>query len=152
MRKILIIVLLILFCPPVFAASTANEDSLKAAFIFHFINFTEWNDDQSTYFVCIPDDEALRETARQSFTGKTVNNRSISVVNRREGCHILVSDNAPEEDNTLTIGHLNKGALFEFRLIDNKMKFAVNLDGVKNSKLKISSQLLKLAIMGNIVP
>ena len=147
MRKIFIIFLLMTFYTRAFADTDVSEDAIKAAFIFHFISFTEWSDTQQDYYVCIPDDEVLRETSREIFKDKLINNHKIVVSEKSEGCHVLVSDNVPSTNTTMTIGPLVNGALFEFRLIDNKMKFAVNLGKAKRFKFKISSQLLKLAIL-----
>src|SRR5205085_2547043 len=124
-----------------------SEETVKAAFIFHFLDFVEWNDTETDYYVCVPDDTLLRNSVEESFKTKTIHNRKIRVVNRSSGCHILISDHIPKTDTTLTIGPLKKGALLEFRKIDNKLKFAASLDNIKKSKLKISSQLLKLAIL-----
>ena len=146
-KKILIIILLLLVSPRAFGDATVSEDAVKAAFIFHFINFTEWNDGLPQYTVCIPDDAGLRREALEIFSGKVVNGRGILVTEGADSCHILVSEDAPFINSTLTIGQLNKGALFEFRIVGNKMKFAIDLDRIKQSKLKISSQLLKLAIV-----
>src|SRR5689334_17586217 len=112
-RKIFIIFSIFISCPAAFAESMVSEDLLKAAFIYHFISFTEWNDNEPNYNVCIPDDKGLRDAAEQSLVGKTVNNRKIVVSDQDHGCHVLISDNASQADNTLTIGHLNRGALFE---------------------------------------
>jgi len=149
MRKILIIFLLMTFCTRVFGDTEASEDAIKAAFIYHFISFTEWDDNDQNYYVCIPDDATLRETAREIFKGKSIKDHGIVVSNQSVGCHVLVSDNVPSTNSTMTIGPLSRGALFEFRLIDNKMKFAADFDKVKRFKFKISSQLLKLAILEN---
>ena len=149
--RVVILALAVLFgCPQgeADAEPSVTKNSLKAAFIYHFISFTEWNDDKPSYFVCIPDDEDLREAARESFKGKMISNRRVVVVARTQSCHVLVSDRmAMMGDKALTIGQLGKGALFEFREIDHKMRFAVNLDLVQKSPFKISSQLLKLAII-----
>ena len=147
MKRILIIILLLFVSPRAFGDATISENAVKAAFIFHFINFTEWDDGLSQYTVCIPDDAGLRQEARHIFEGKMVNGRSILVTEGVDSCHILVSKDAPFINSTLTIGQLNKGALFEFRIVGNKVKFAIDLDRIKQSKLKISSQLLKLAIV-----
>jgi len=146
MRKILIIFLLMSFCTRAFGDTDVSEDAIKAAFIFHFIRFTQWSDTPQDYYVCIPDDGSLRETAREMYKDKLINDHKVVVSSETEGCHVLVSDNVPSTNTTMTIGPLTKGALFEFRLIDNKMKFAVNLRKAKLFKFKISSQLLKLAI------
>ncbi len=132
----------------VFGDTMVSEDVVKAAYIFHFINFVEWEDHEPEYYICIPDDENLREVTRGSLQNKVVNNRKIVVLNRLDQCHILISDRQVQlSDTTLTIGLLDKGALLEFRLVHNKMKFAVNPKQIRDSKLKISSQLLKLAII-----
>jgi len=148
LRKFLIVFLVIMLgCFHAYADAPVSENTLKAAFIYHFISFTQWHDDEPSYYVCIPDDEDLRETARDAFKGKTINNRRVIVVSRTPSCHILVSDGKPTSAKALTIGQLNKGALFEFRKINQKIKFAVNLDKVQKAQFKVSSQLLKLAII-----
>jgi hypothetical protein len=126
-----------------------SEDELKAAFIFHFITFTEWDDNAPNYNVCIPNNESLRKAAQNVFKDKVVNNRKVVVTDIAPVCHVLVSDQAPLNKNTLTIGEINRGALLEFRLIKNKLRFAANVENIKKTNLKISSQLLKLAILEN---
>lgn len=151
MRKITITLFIIsqFFATGVGDALVRTED-VKAAFIFHFITFTEWEDHRPSYYVCIPDDELLKEVARESLEDKTVNNRDIVVMDKVfDGCHVTVADISPDSDTMLTIGRLQSGAMFEFRTVQNKLKFAANPDRIKRSKLKISSQLLKLAILEN---
>jgi hypothetical protein len=145
LRKISLLALL--FVCSLSYAETASEDDVKAAFIYHFINFTQWDDHQSAYYVCIPQDKTLRDSAQNLFRDKTINHRKIVVTDQQDSCHVLVSNDLPYTSSALTIGPLSKGALIEFRETNNKLKFAVNMDKVKNSKLKISSQLLKLAIV-----
>ncbi|MBP6342769.1 MAG: YfiR family protein [Candidatus Omnitrophica bacterium] len=147
-RKIQIILLaLLLSCNTSYGQALTKED-VKAAFIYHFINFTEWEvPTDGQYDVCIPDDRPLRETASMVFSGKIINNHKIFVKSGREGCHVLVSDNVPDSVNMLTIGPLSKGGMVDFRVVDHKLKFAVNMDNIKRSQLKISSQLLKMAIL-----
>jgi hypothetical protein len=146
-RKLLICGFL-LTCAPAYG-EVAPEEAVKAAFIYHFISFTEWTGaTPDVYYVCVPYDNSLRETARETLSGKRVNDREIQVVRWADTCHVLVSDAAARSNEaTLTIGHLDRGALLEFRVVDNKLRFAVNMNTVKKSKLKISSQLLKLAIL-----
>ncbi|MGE0267078.1 MAG: YfiR family protein [Candidatus Omnitrophota bacterium] len=146
MKKTLVILFLVILSVAR-AEALVSENSLKAAFIFHFIGYIEWKDAETKYYVCIPDDDSLRASAAEAFKEKSVNNRPIVVTDKNDSCHILVSDNVPPPDGVLTIGPLNKGAMLEFRLINNKLKFAASLENIKKSSLKISSQLLKLAIL-----
>lgn len=136
-----------LFFSTISYGEDVSEEDVKAAFIYHFINFTEWEDKQAQYNVCIPDNRTLRETAAEMFGGKVINDHTIEVVNHAEVCHVLVSDFVPVTQSILTIGPLDKGALLEFRKVNSKLKFAANLAKIKGSKLKISSQMLKLAIL-----
>jgi hypothetical protein len=146
MLKNLIILVTVFFCS-ISYAQTVSEDDVKAAFLFHFISFTEWQDNEEEYYVCIPDDRSLNDAAQRIFAGKTINNRKVIVVDRATSCHVLVSNSIPYTHTMLTVGPLNQGALLEFRVVDNKLKFAINMEKIKNSRLKISSQLLKLAIL-----
>jgi hypothetical protein len=141
-----IIVLILLGSSFAYGAEIVSEESLKAAFIFNFLKFIEWDDASPAYNICIPEDENLRKKTMELLEGKILNNRQIEVVNRTDNCHVLVSDSFPTSNATLTIGPLDQGAMFEFMVVDNKLKFAINIDSIRKSKLKISSQLLKLAV------
>jgi hypothetical protein len=136
-------------CARAYGQSSASEDAVKAAYIFHFINFTEWQDNSKDYYVCVPDDENLREELETSLEGKIINNRKVVVLNHGQLCHVLVSDQPVLSSDTLTIGPIDKGALLEFRVANNKLKFAANLQKIRESNLKISSQVLKLAVLEN---
>ena len=145
MKKVIIIFML-LGCPFVYGNEIVSQESLEAAFIFNFLKFVDWQDSRPTYDICIPEDENLRKVATGLLQGKILNDRQVEVFNRTDNCHVLVSDISPSLDTTLTIGSLTQGAMFEFMVIDNKLKFAINIDSIKKSKLKISSQLLRLAV------
>ena len=148
MRKILIILSLLLITGKIYGETIVRSDDIKAAFIFHFITFTQWDDDKANYYVCIPNDEGLKNVVQESLEDKVINNRSIVVMDKVfDGCHVIVADYAPASDTTLTIGRLERGAMLEFRVVNNKLKFAANPQKIKKSKLKVSSQLLKLAIL-----
>ena len=136
-----------MFTRGVSGESTVSENVLKAAFIYHFLNFIEWNDHLPNFNICIPQDRELRSAMEDSLKGKMVNQRNIVVFATSPVCHVVISDQVVPSENTLTIGPLKQGALLEFRLIDHKLKFAANVRKIKQSKIKISSQLLKLAIL-----
>ncbi|MBP9855019.1 MAG: YfiR family protein [Candidatus Omnitrophica bacterium] len=149
MKNVIKIIFICFFigCPKVYSQGSATENDIKTAFIFHFLNYTEWNDDSSELNVCIEDDTDLRSTAKVHLDERVIKGRTIKVVRKAASCHILISEVSPDTDHMLTIGNLSDGAVFEFRKLNDKLRFAVNLAKVKESKLKISSQLLKLAIV-----
>ncbi|MBL8012671.1 MAG: YfiR family protein [Candidatus Omnitrophica bacterium] len=142
-----ILVLLTISCSAVYGASSITQEEVETAFIYHFLSYTHWEDDLRNYNVCIPEDQGLRNIADKILRNKQVNGRTISIVPKAGSCHVLISNVPSNNKNTLTIGLLSSGALMEFRIVDNKLKFAVDLEKLKNSNLKISSQLLKLAIL-----
>jgi hypothetical protein len=147
MRKLFIAIFLLITTTAY--AQTIGREDIESAFLYHFLNYTEWDDNLPNYYVCIPDDAVLRDAAVVSLKGKVVNNRHVMVVANSQSCHVLVSDDVPEDGNTLTVGPLAKGAMLEFRMVNNKIKFAANIKKIKESHLKVSSQLLKLAILEN---
>ena len=146
-KKILIVLFLIIIGTVARSQAVVSEGSLKAAFIYRFIGFIEFKEEPPGYQVCIPDDTALRAAIEEAMQGKMVNNKPITVTDSAGDCHILISDNVPPTNSVFTIGPLSKGALLEFRIEDSKLRFAVSLKNIQNSQLKISSQLLKLAIL-----
>src|ERR1041385_2004608 len=100
MKKIFIILFLIFSSTA--CAETLTREDVESAFLFHFVNYTEWNDNLPNYYICIPDDTDLRPAAAISLRGKVVNNRKVAVVSRSSSCHILVSqDVSPADDTTL---------------------------------------------------
>jgi hypothetical protein len=146
MKKICVVFML-LNCSLAYGNEIVTEESLKAAFIFNFLKFVDWQDSRPTYDICIPEDGNLRNIAAGLLQGKTLHGRQIEVVNRADAsCHVLVGNSPPGTGTTLTIGSLEQGAMFEFKEIDNKLKFVININSIKRSKLKISSQLLDLAV------
>ncbi len=147
MKRIVIILLLMSVALKAHAQSAVSEDALKAAYIFHFINFVHWDDSLDSYYVCVPNDARLKQALENVLKGKSINQRNIRVVDNAPDCHVLVSNQPPSTPSMLTIGLLGRGALLEFRVIDHKLKFAVDLERLKRCKLRISSQLLKLAIL-----
>jgi hypothetical protein len=62
--RIIFIFIFLMFMPRTYGEAPVAADFVKAAFIFHFLNFTQWDDNQGIYVVCIPDDPSLRDAAR----------------------------------------------------------------------------------------
>jgi hypothetical protein len=153
------------------AQSEAEEYSLKAAFLYNFTSFIEWkNNSEADAFVIgiigtSPIEGPLQEIARS----KIVNNKKIIIrsFNKPEDisfCNILfISANASYPlnailsnnhlKNTLTVtekkNYALEGSCINFVVLEDKIKFETNLSAIENAGLKISAQLLKLAIIVN---
>jgi hypothetical protein len=151
MKKIVLFLLFMTIGARAFGEDIVAENTLKAAFVYHFIGYTQWGDNKPEYDVCIPDDEDLLKTTKELFKGKLIHGRDLVVVDRSEDCHVLISNDMQfANDTALTIGSLERGALLEFRQVNHKMKFAIDMERMKKVKLKMSSQLLKLAILEHV--
>lgn len=148
---------------------TAEEYSAKAAFIYNFTKFIEWSESPKSneFTICVLKDSPIIEPLKQIASSKKVSEKKINVVvlkseNDTKDCSILFIPNTIpadkvsqiiknfEEKNTLIIcekkGSLNRGAAINFILKDDKIKFEINRKSLDKANLKISSQLLKLAV------
>jgi hypothetical protein len=101
----------------------------------------------------------------QTITGKTVNNRPFAIqrfakLQDRESCHILFISSSErdhlsqilaslKDKKTLTVGEtptfLSSGGMINFTLLDNRIRFEINLSAAERAGLKLSSKLLSLA-------
>ena len=141
----------------------------KAAFIHNIAMFVEWPgrsfaNHQSPIVVTILGD-CSQDAAFQAIHGKTAKNRELQVkpatrVEEVEGSHILFVCGSEKsqlaqilesvkERSILTVSDMKQfskaGGIISFIPVDEKTGFDVNLAAAQKARLKISSQLLKLA-------
>jgi hypothetical protein len=145
-----------------------KEDQLKAAYIYNFSRFVKWPKkilaNTDVIRICTlqktPLSGTLNELAGRPSQQKIIviehldnsgGNLDISV------CHILYTGKGASTQlatlksmPVLVIGEhgstTNSVDMIVFRIIDNKIRFDINLLNVKEGKLEISSSLLRLAI------
>ena len=152
------------------AQSPETETNLKAAYIYNFTHYINWeagHDDEDFVIGEIGYsgvDSALATIARNYL----VNNHRIILkhYSRPEDigyCHMLFIPEKCEfplhsilkrlRKGVLTIGerkgYAREGVALNFVLINDKLKFEANEKAINNMGLKASSQLLKLAILVN---
>jgi hypothetical protein len=152
---------------PVGRAQPVPASALKAAFVLNFIKFTEWRDAGAgtPISVCVPADETIGDVIAQTIRGQWVNGRRIHVQRLALGdpvrdCHVLfvtereprrlaavleATRNAPiliVSDVERSASH---GAGIELYEEDGRLRFAINIDSVERSHIKVSSRLLDLA-------
>jgi hypothetical protein len=144
-----------------------DEYNLKAAFIYNFTKYIEWNPlDKGEFTIGVigssPINDALSGIARS----KTVNGRRITIrqFNKPvdiDSCQILfISKNNPAPlteilaetpKGTLTVsekqGYAVQGTAINFITANDKLKFEVNQKAINKAGLTASSQLLKLAVI-----
>jgi hypothetical protein len=151
--------------------SEVEEYAAKAAFIYNFTKFVEWQDNSlntaSTFNIGVLGDSPITGPLNDLASSKKINNKRINIIRYNSAseinnCHILfIPENAsselvrtsvqsPSVKNTLIIserkGLLESGSAINFLIVNNKIRFEVNLSSLNRSNIKASSQLLKLAL------
>jgi len=156
---------------PVGAASSLSgpnlERSVKAAYLFKFLGYVEFpaaTDPAAALVVGVmaADDVAAEVTRLTS--GRSVNGRPVAVRTLRDGdstagLQMLFVGAATErpvqtlrsaaQNGVLTVtddeNGLQQGAIINFRLVEDRIRFEVSLPAAERSNLKLSSRLLSVA-------
>jgi len=154
---------------PAAAQSSGSQNKLKAAIVSKIPQFVEWPQDmagRSSLEVCVHGEDPLRPDLLAFFVNESLG--SAPVVVRElgsdadlEGCHVLyvsarIHDDHPEllrkaaTRPILTVGDgehfLDAGGIVQLRLVQGRMRFDVNAVSARHVGLRISSQLLQLAV------
>ena len=146
------------------------EYQAKAAFLYNFIKFVEWPPDvfqgeKNPITLCVFRYDPFGNALDEVLAGRTLNNRRVVVqriikvpdlkscqlvfVSDREGKHLPEILDSLEGASTLVVGESenfveHRGGIQFF--FDNKqLRFAVNVDAIQRTRLKVSSNLLALA-------
>lgn len=144
----------------------SNEYKIKAAFIYKFINFVEWQrGDLGTKSICVFGDNPFGDALEQivavhdpSFSNtRVVKTRSMAdlkscsivFISRSEESSMLDVLGMLQQSAALTISDVRNfaraGGIIEFVLEGDRIRFIINQEQAKDEGLKISSQLLSLA-------
>ena len=162
--------LLLSVCCATSGEQANNEYQVKAAFLFHFAQLVDWPADSlpttdNSLFLCTLGEDPFQGALEGTVTGRPVGNRVLRVrhLTQPEGlqeCQILFlgkgeSKRIPALLATVraapvltvgeTSGFLSAGGMICFLLVENKIRFAIDLDTANSAKLKIGSRLLVLA-------
>jgi len=147
-----------------------NEYEVKAAFIYNFTKYIEWEteslNESSTFRISIYKNSQIESFLRDILKNKKINSKKVeikqvSTFDNLETSHIVfIPQSVSLKDfkqctghsmakNTLIISEkpqfLGSGSCINFLLVNNKIKFEISLSNMKKNKIKASSQLLKLA-------
>lgn len=153
------------------ATPSPDEYLVKAAFLYNFAKFVEWPadafvDDHSPITLCILGQDPFGE-ALDSIKNKTIRGRELMIkqhanIENLESCHMLFISQSEKNNlsrifekingwNVLTLGDMENftqdGGIINLITRENKIRFEININAAQHSNLKISSQLLKLAII-----
>lgn len=155
------------------AGAVLDEFALRAAFLFNFARFVEWPADElpagAPFRLCVVGGDAFAGALEALVAGELVGDHGFEVIQapgaeESQGCNLVyVSESTePEElgalfernlDSVLTVGEneafLKRGGLMRFYRDQNRLRFEVNGRALARSRLRISSKLLRLAVMVN---
>jgi hypothetical protein len=145
-----------------------SEPTIKALFIYNFTKYVEWpvEKDHHNIIIGFYGPSAVVDELKKICLNKKVKDRTIEIrqandVSEAEKCDIFF---IPQNQNdvfkylneqlngkgvlivTEEKGMAQKGASINIIELDNKVRFELNENAIKKSGLKISSQLLALAI------
>lgn len=150
----------------------AFEYELKAGFLYNFAKFVEWPPEtfamaNDALVLCVLGKNTASVVLTRVLQGKAVKGKKLVIRPTTElttlrSCHIVfisgVEENrlaqvweALQGAQVLTVGEMERfarqGGIINFIQVQNKIRFEINLNAAKRAGLKLSSQLLKLAIL-----
>ena len=172
-RKRYLVLLTVVFFMSSFFQTTKNdaeEYAVKAAFIYNFTKFVEWDKTETspTFVIGVIGESPIYKPLMELAATKTINSKKIEVLKCTAAnpsncrCQILFVPEATKSKefqdfiselstskNILIIseskGFLNNGSAINFLVSENHIKFEINMGCLSKYNLKASSQLLKLA-------
>lgn len=150
------------------AAVQMEEAELKVAFLYNFLKLAEWPPANAAdpMDVCLahidPFGDASEMLRGREVQGKALRLRVVEPGQSLAGCRLLFISAEEKTGDVrdwlaasagqalLTVsdssGFIGQGGMIGLVAIDNKLRFEVNLEPVHSNRLKLSAQLLQLAL------
>jgi hypothetical protein len=146
-----------------------REYAVKVAFLYNFAKFVDWppesfKNEASPFILGIvgadPFGAALETLKDKTVKGRRLIIRKLPRLENFDEVHLLFISGSEKSNvrnllsslknhNILTVSDMERfafqGGMLGLVNVDEKINFEVNIDTVSHSKLKVSSQLLKLA-------
>lgn len=171
--RLLALVLLLSFSVPAAVFSEPDQSTeyqVKAAFIFQFAKFVEWPPEaagraSNTFTICVlgksPFGRSLHSLAGQTVHGRRVVVTQIRGTEEIESCNVLYVSSSEKGKlqqilaavgtrPVLTISDIKRfassGGMIGFVPVGDKVRFEINQRAALRSGLRISAQLLRLAV------
>jgi hypothetical protein len=168
----LLVVAILAVSPPCLAGQArprADENEVKAAFLYQFGRYVEWPAAQersgSMFLICVLGEDPFGPALDEIVKGKSISGGPVAIKRiigpgELRDCRILFvsrseDDRLPailktlEGRMVLTVGEgaqfTRRGGMVAFTSQDSKVRFAINLAAAEGAKLRLSSQLLRIA-------
>lgn len=143
-----------------------DEYEVKAVFLANFFKFVEWPSAVRKYRICVygsdPFGQSMRILDGMKIRGKVLEVTRPVSVRGIGGCNILFISSSErrrihallEEVKNMGIltvgdteGYAQEGVMVNFYIEARRVKFEINLNSIRRSRITVSSQLLKLGRM-----
>ena len=148
-------------------AEATQEVAVKAAFLYNFAKFTEWPALASgaPIAICVAGDDGVAAVLVEIVRGQNISGHALEVRVSQDSttwrvCHLLFIADAEIRRSAIGLGGVaalpvltvsdgkgfsQEGGIIELYVEGGRMRFAINLDAVERSGLRLSSRLLGLA-------
>jgi hypothetical protein len=151
-------------------SSKVDANQVQAAYLFNFGKFVKWPtvapaNRSGSFTICVLDGDpfgvVLQSTlAGESVGGKPVTIKRLAKVQDAAACHILFISQGEGHDlkeilaavgseSVLTVSDIpdfsKRGGMIQFVLVNDRIRFEINLEGAEKSNLVFPSELLKVA-------
>jgi len=151
-------------------ATPRPEYQLKAAVVSKFAEFIDWPDaafaGRPAFELCVVRPNPFGNTLAALLNGASIHGRPVATTEIADAraigtCHVLVIPTLPSSQQreiltrtatlpVLTVGDspkfLDDGGIIGLRVVNGRIRFDVSLTAATRAKLKVSSQLLSLAL------
>jgi len=152
-------------------AQAASETSVKAAYLFKFLNYVDWPptafaNDSSPYVIGIANADAMADDLSHQIAGRRVHNRAVAVrkigaTDKPTGLQVLFIGNGAgarqlelqkqvQSQPVLVVTESESapapGSMINFTLVDDRVRFTVALGPVNKAGLHINSRMLEVAL------
>lgn len=166
MCKTLLILTIILTTASI--GNTQSSYRYETMFVYNFTKYIEWPGSQTDSFVIgIVGDDGVFEKFKAFFAGRSKSGKAISVqkitgssesgkcdiiyLAKGSGANMKDFSAAAVQNSALLItekpGSIASGSMINLILVDGKIKFELSEETTKKANLKISGELLRLAIL-----
>jgi hypothetical protein len=147
-------------------AQKPSRDDVQAAYVYNFGKFVRWPEraGHGAIVVCVAGQDPFEQTIGKLATGGQIDGRALEIRNlerpeRVGACSILFVGAAElahgylaaaADKPILTVGDapdfLARGGMIQFVLVEDHVRFSVNLDAANHCGVELSSELLKVAV------
>ena len=166
-----VVLVTLLSCVPAFSMADEHQTTeykVKAAFLYNFSRFITWpghvSRNDGKFNLCVlggdPFGKLLDALAGKSVRENTLEIRRLDSLDQVQSCQVIFVSQTGASDleyimselkdlPALTVsdieGFTYHGGIIQFKLVDKKVRFNINIDAANHAGLTISSKLLSLA-------